>query len=108
MVPTVTFVATDGSVHTATAAVGESVMAAAVRQGVPGIIGECGGNTSCATCHVYVSEQYLAVVGPPTDFEDDVLDLAVSDRRQSSRLSCQIRITEALDGLVVATPQEQP
>jgi 2Fe-2S ferredoxin len=107
-VPTVTVVAIDGTRHTATAAVGESVMTAAVRQGVPGIIGECGGNSSCATCHVYVNEQFLPLVGPPTDLEDDVLDLAVSDRRPTSRLSCQIRVTEVLDGLIVATPEYQP
>jgi 2Fe-2S ferredoxin len=83
-------------------------MAAAVRQGVPGIVGECGGNTSCATCHVYVDERFAEMVGPPTDLEDDVLDLAVSDRRVSSRLSCQITVTPELDGLVVSTPKEQP
>ncbi len=106
--PTVTFVAIDGTLRTASAAVGESVMAAAVRQGVPGIIGECGGNTSCATCHVYVDERFLPLVGSATDLEDDVLDLAVSDRRPTSGLSCQIRVTEALDGLIVATPEDQP
>lgn len=106
--PKVTFVGTDGTQHTIQAAVGESVMATAVRHGVPGIIGECGGNASCATCHVYVDESFVDLVGPPNDFEDDMLDLAVSDRRPTSRLSCQIRLTEALDGLIVATPEEQP
>jgi len=107
-VPKVTFVGTDGTQHTIQAAVGESVMATAVRHGVPGIIGECGGNASCATCHVYVDESFAALVGPPNDFEDDMLDLAVSDRRPTSRLSCQIQLTEALDGLIVTTPEEQP
>lgn len=106
--PKVTFVGTDGTQHTIQAAVGDSVMATAVRHGVPGIIGECGGNSSCATCHVYVDEAFVDLVGPPNDFEDDMLDLAVSDRRPTSRLSCQIRLTEALDGLIVATPEEQP
>ncbi|MEO3856392.1 2Fe-2S iron-sulfur cluster-binding protein [Acrocarpospora sp. B8E8] len=108
IVPTVTFVSIDGSRHTANARVRESVMAAAVRNGVPGIIGECGGNASCATCHVYVGEAFMPLVGPPGDLEDDMLDLAVSDRRPTSRLSCQISVTEALDGLVVETPKEQP
>lgn len=106
--PKVTFVAIDGSHHTINASVGESVMATAVRNGVPGIVGECGGNSSCATCHVYVDQAFHSLVGPPNDFEGDMLDLAVSDRRTTSRLSCQIKVTEALDGLIVATPKEQP
>ncbi|MCW3845419.1 2Fe-2S iron-sulfur cluster-binding protein [Micromonospora yasonensis] len=106
--PKVIFVALDGSRRTIDAAAGDSVMAMAVKNGVPGIIGECGGNLSCATCHVYVEEDFLALVGPPSDFEDDLLDLGVSDRRATSRLSCQIKITEALDGLTVECPEEQP
>ncbi|MDT5024951.1 MAG: ferredoxin, 2Fe-2S [Micromonosporaceae bacterium] len=106
-VPKVTFVAIDGSQRTLDAAAGESVMTTAVKNGVPGIVGECGGNRSCATCHVYVAEDFLALVGPPNDLEDDMLDLAVSDRRRTSRLSCQITVTEALDGLRVSTPEEQ-
>jgi 2Fe-2S ferredoxin len=107
-VPQVTFVAIDGSRRTITATAGDSVMATAVKNGVPGIVGECGGNRSCATCHVYVDEDFLALVGAPNDLEDDMLDLAVSDRRATSRLSCQITVTEALDGLTVETPKEQP
>lgn len=106
--PKVTFVAVDGSQQTIDATAGDSVMAIAVRNGVPGIVGECGGNRSCATCHVYVDEDYRDLVGPPGDLEDDMLDLAVSERRETSRLSCQITVTEALDGLVVQTPSEQP
>jgi 2Fe-2S ferredoxin len=107
-VPKVTFVAIDGSRRTIDATDGDSVMATAVRNGIPGIVGECGGNCSCATCHVYVEEDFSTLVGPPNDLEDDMLDLAVSDRRATSRLSCQIKLTEALDGLTVETPQEQP
>lgn len=105
--PKVTYVAIDGSRCTIDATVGNSVMSAAVRNGVPGIIGECGGNMSCATCHVYVGEDFAVSVGPPGDLEDAMLDLAVSDRRSTSRLSCQIEVTEALDGLIVATPEDQ-
>jgi 2Fe-2S ferredoxin len=106
-VPKVIFVALDGSRRTIDAAAGDSVMATAVKNGVTGIIGECGGNLSCATCHVYVDEDFRALVGPPNDLEDDMLDLGVADRRASSRLSCQIKITEALDGLTVELPDEQ-
>jgi 2Fe-2S ferredoxin len=87
---------------------GESVMAAAVRNGVPGIIGECGGNSSCATCHVWVRDEFRDLVGEPGDLEDDLLDLGVSERRDSSRLSCQITLTDELDGLTVDVPAEQP
>jgi 2Fe-2S ferredoxin len=90
------------------AAVGDSVMSAAVRNGVPGIVAECGGNCSCATCHVYVGERFADLVGPPGDMEEDLLDMAVSERRDTSRLACQIRVTDALDGLVVEIPADQP
>ncbi|MCE7006984.1 2Fe-2S iron-sulfur cluster-binding protein [Kibdelosporangium philippinense] len=106
--PKVTYVAIDGSRSTIDAVAGDSVMSTAVRNGVPGIVGECGGNMSCATCHVYVDDEFAARVGPPGDLEDAMLDLGVSDRRATSRLSCQIAISEELDGLIVATPEEQP
>ena len=106
--PKVTFRDAAGSEHAVDAMVGDSVMTTAVKSGVPGIIGECGGNVSCATCHVWVHEDFLPLVGPPGDFEDDLLDLAVSERRGTSRLSCQLKMTEALDGLTVDVPPEQP
>lgn len=105
--PKVTYVAVDGSARTIDAVAGDSVMATAVKNGVPGIIGECGGNASCATCHVYVDDAFVPLVGPPTDFEDDMIDMAVSDRREGSRLSCQIAMTDDLDGLTVQVPEEQ-
>jgi 2Fe-2S ferredoxin len=105
--PKVTYVAVDGSRTAVDATAGDSVMATAVRNGVPGIVGECGGNMSCATCHVYVAAEFAAQVGPPGDLEDDVLDLGVADRRDESRLSCQITVDDELDGLVVHTPEEQ-
>jgi ferredoxin, 2Fe-2S len=107
-VPKVTYVAIDGSRSTIDAVAGDSVMSTAVRNGVPGIIGECGGNMSCATCHVYVDDEFAERAGPPNDLEDAMLDLGVSDRRATSRLSCQIAMSEELDGLIVATPEEQP
>ena len=106
--PKVIYVAPDGSQRAVDAAAGDSVMRTAVHNGVPGIIGECGGNSSCATCHVWVRDEFVAVVGPPNDLEDDLLDLAVSERRGGSRLSCQIRVTEAMDGLTVDVPAVQP
>jgi len=73
---------------------------------VPGIDAECGGACACATCHVYVADDWIETVGKAQDMEQDMLDFA-SDVRENSRLSCQIKITPALDGLVVTTPSQQ-
>jgi 2Fe-2S ferredoxin len=107
--PKVVYVGDDGVEVAVDAAIGESVMLAATKNGVPGIIGECGGNASCGTCHVWVREPYFEQVGPPgEELEEDLLDLGVSDRRDNSRLSCQIEVTPDLDGLTVDVPPEQP
>jgi ferredoxin, 2Fe-2S len=105
--PKVVFITLGGGERIVDAHVGESVMSAAVRNGIPGIVGECGGNCSCATCHVYVADESVDEVGPVGDMEEDLLDLGVADRRDSSRLACQIAMTDALDGLTVHIPEEQ-
>jgi ferredoxin, 2Fe-2S len=106
-VPTVIYVGTTGQEYTVDAVDGESVMATAVKNGVPGIIGECGGNASCATCHVWVRDEFVPLVGEPNDTEEDLLEMGVSDRREGSRLSCQIKMSDELDGLTVdIAPQE--
>jgi ferredoxin, 2Fe-2S len=105
--PKIIYVDTSGVERAIDATAGDSVMATAVKNGVPGIIGECGGNASCATCHVWVREEFASLVGQPNDIEDDLLDLGVSERRSSSRLSCQIPVTEDLEGLTVDVPPEQ-
>lgn len=106
--PKVIYVSSDGNRTTVDATAGDSVMVTATRNGVPGIIGECGGNCSCATCHVYVDEDFFDRVGPAGDMEDDLLDLgAAAERRPTSRLSCQIKLTDELDGLTVEIPEEQ-
>ncbi len=89
---TVQAVVADGSVYT--------VMTAAKRAGVPGIEGVCGGNRACATCHVHVDPEWMAVVGPPGGDERDLLGLT-EDPRPNSRLACQIPIAAKLDGLVM-------
>ncbi len=106
--PKVTYVDTSGLEHVADATPGDSLMTTAVQNGIPGIIGECGGNASCATCHVWVQDEFESLVGPPNDFEDDLLDLAVTERRPTSRLGCQVKVTDELDGLTVDVPPEQP
>ena len=102
----ITFVAFDGTRHDVEAANGSTVMENAIRNGVPGIEAECGGACACATCHVYVDEAWSERVGKPEAMEEDMLDFAF-DVRPTSRLSCQIRVSDALDGLVVAVPERQ-
>ncbi|MNT81861.1 Ferredoxin-6 [compost metagenome] len=78
----------------------------AVRNSVPGIEAECGGACACATCHVYVDEAWTEKVGAPSPMEEDMLDFA-ADVQPNSRLSCQIKVTAGLDGLVVRVPERQ-
>ena len=102
----ITYVDVDGTARTVEAEVGATVMETAIRNGVPGIVAECGGACACATCHVYVDEEWRAASGEPQPMEEDMLDFA-SDVRPTSRLSCQIRVRPELDGLVVQTPKRQ-
>lgn len=106
--PKVVYIGVDGVERVVDAQAGDTVMSAAVRVGVPGIIGECGGNASCATCHVWVREEFRDLVGEPEPggLEDDLLDLGVSERRDCSRLGCQIPVTDELDALTVDVPPE--
>ena len=102
----VTFIDAVGASRTVEAQIGSTVMETALRNSVPGIEAECGGACSCATCHVYVDEAWSDRVGKPSAMEEDMLDFAF-EVKPNSRLSCQIKVTEALDGLVVRTPERQ-
>lgn len=84
---------------------GQSLMEAATQRGVPGIIGECGGSMSCATCHVVVAPDWSERAGGPSAFEEDMLDITEAGREPTSRLSCQIKMSANLDGIVVSVPQ---
>lgn len=106
--PKVIFVGSAGAEYPVDATTGDSVMAAAVKNGVPGIVAECGGNCSCATCHVWVREEYAALTGAPGEAEEDLLDMGVEERRPTSRLACQIKVTEELAGLTLDVPPSQP
>ncbi|MDZ4097008.1 MAG: 2Fe-2S iron-sulfur cluster-binding protein [Paracoccaceae bacterium] len=99
-----TWILPDGREITADVADGHNLMEAAVAANVPGVSGECGGSLSCATCHVYVDNAWSGLVGPPSGFEDAMLDVAEAERKDCSRLSCQIKMTAALDGLVLQVP----
>lgn len=93
--------------HEVDAAVGTTVMRAAVGAGVEGIIGECGGNAMCASCHVYVDEEWTEKLPEIGEIEEEMLEDTASPRRAVSRLSCQITLTAEMDGLVVNLPEEQ-
>lgn len=106
--PLVTYVEADGARHEVDVPLGENVMRGAVNNGVEGIVGECGGGLACATCHCYVAADWADVVGgPSSDDERDMLESAAAEVRPTSRLSCQIEMTPALDGLVVELPEQQ-
>ena len=102
----ITYIGNDGKTYQVDAANGSTVMENAIRNDVPGIVAECGGACACATCHVYVDEAWTEVVGQPEPMEEDMLDFA-ADVRPNSRLSCQIRVRDELDGLVVRVPERQ-
>jgi ferredoxin, 2Fe-2S len=104
--PTITFIDQDGNEREIEAEAGSTVMETAVNNDVPGILATCGGSCSCATCHVYVDETWFDKL-PPAELEEmDMLDTA-HDLQENSRLSCQIKVTDELDGLVVTTPPRQ-
>jgi 2Fe-2S ferredoxin len=104
--PKITYIDYEGTARTIEAEVGSTVMETAIKNGVPGIDAECGGACACATCHVHVDEAWRAVVGEPSPMEEDMLDFGY-DVRPNSRLSCQIKVTAELEGLVVRTPERQ-
>jgi 2Fe-2S ferredoxin len=104
--PKITYIEHGGAERIVDAEVGATVMETAIRNSVPGIVAECGGACSCATCHVHVDDAWTAKVGPPSPMEEDMLDFAF-DVRPTSRLSCQIKVTDELDGLIVRTPTQQ-
>jgi ferredoxin, 2Fe-2S len=102
----VVFIDHQGRNSTVEAPVGKSLMQVALDNAVAGILGDCGGSCSCATCHGYVDEKWLAKLPPRSETEVFMLE-GVPQLRESSRLCCQIRITPELDGLVVRLPEEQ-
>lgn len=104
--PTVNYLDSGGMVHSAHVPVGNSVMRGAKDNGIDGIDADCGGVCACATCHVYVDEDWFDKVGPASVDEDEMLD-CVNDRGPTSRLSCQIWLREDLDGLTVRLPPSQ-
>ena len=102
----ITFVDFKGEARSVEATEGQTLMETAIRNDIPGIVGECGGACACATCHVIVDPAWAEKTGKAAQMEEDMLDFA-SDVAPTSRLSCQIKLTKDLDGLVVKTPERQ-
>src|SRR5580658_1385531 len=102
----ITFIDFEGTPRTVEGENGSTVMETAIKNGVPGIEAECGGACACSTCHVYVDEAWREKVGEPSPMEEDMLDFAF-EVKPNSRLSCQIKVRDDLDGLVVTTPSRQ-
>jgi 2Fe-2S ferredoxin len=104
--PKVTYIEFDNTPHTVEVKLGLSVMRGAVDNNVPGIDADCGGECACATCHVYIEPEWVARTGTPNAQEASMLSFAAVTQ-DNSRLSCQIQMTEALDGLVLRMPEGQ-
>lgn len=103
---TITFISPDAKQHTVTATNGETLMDAAVDNDIPGIDADCGGGCACATCHILVPDAFMAVVSHMDEDEQYLLDF-LDNRQKNSRLSCQIKVSDRLDGMVITIP-EQP
>jgi 2Fe-2S ferredoxin len=104
--PRIRYVEHDGTAHDTEVPAGWTLMEGASRNGVPGILGDCGGSCACGTCHVYLDARWTGHTPPMEDGEDALLEYA-TDRRDTSRLSCRITVTEAMDGFVVGMPVRQ-
>ena len=104
--PKITYITSDNQSHTIEVQNGLTVMEGAVQNDIPGIDADCGGGMACATCHVYVQEDWYDKLPSKEDGEEDMLDMAFEPKR-NSRLSCQIIVSDELDGLIVTTPEKQ-
>ena len=104
--PKITYIEHDRKTHTIEVANGLSVMEGAVQNNIPGIDADCGGSMACATCHVYVKEEWFNKLPKKEDGEEDMLDMAFEPKK-NSRLSCQLVVSDELDGLVVSIPSKQ-
>ncbi|KAB7727630.1 2Fe-2S iron-sulfur cluster binding domain-containing protein [Rudanella paleaurantiibacter] len=105
--PKVTYIETSGKEHLVDLPLGATLMEGAVQNDVKGIVAECGGSCMCATCHVYVDDAFLDRLPDMEEEENEMLDGASAERRANSRLGCQVRISNQLDGLIVRIPDKQ-
>ena len=105
--PSINFIHPDRRAERIEATIGDSVMQVATGHGIDEIVAECGGNAMCATCHVYVDEGWIARLAAMSEEENELLNGVAAERQPNSRLSCQIKVTPAVDGLVVRLPDRQ-
>jgi 2Fe-2S ferredoxin len=103
----ITYIEHDGTEHVVDVANGMTVMEGARDNGIPGIEADCGGACACSTCHVYVDPAWIDKLPEKGDMEEDMLDFAFEPDPSRSRLTCQLKVTDALDGLVVKMPERQ-
>ena len=104
--PKITYIDFEGTERIVEGNIGDSVMETATNNDLPGIDADCGGACACATCHVYVDPKWMDIIGSPEDLEAEMLEVA-EEVKENSRLACQLKITEQMDGLVVTTPENQ-
>ena len=104
--PKITFIEHNGTEHCVDAEVGQTLMQVAMNNMIQGIIGDCGGNCACGTCHIYIDPSWEAKVPPPEPGEKDMIECTLYPQ-ENSRLSCQVAVTPQLDGLVVLLPESQ-
>ena len=102
----ITYIEHNGKSHTIEVSNGLSVMEGAIQNNIPGIDADCGGSMACATCHVYVKEEWLDKLPKKEDGEEDMLDMAFEPKK-NSRLSCQLVVSDEIDGLIVNIPSKQ-
>ncbi|WOS65330.1 2Fe-2S iron-sulfur cluster-binding protein [Sinorhizobium fredii] len=105
--PTITFITAEGKEHAVAAEIGRSVMEIALEKSIPGVVAECNGSAACATCHCYFDPAFTEAIGAIGEHESDMLDFTASPRRPESRLSCQVRVADTLDGMTVRIPAMQ-
>tara|TARA_B100001175_G_C19056554_1_gene424530 strand:+ start:233 stop:556 length:324 start_codon:yes stop_codon:yes gene_type:complete len=105
--PKITYITFDGNKHTVEVQIGLTVMEGARDNNIPGIEADCGGACACSTCHVYIDNDWINKLPPIDDIERDMLDFAFEPDENSSRLTCQLEVTEKLDGLIVKMPEKQ-
>jgi ferredoxin, 2Fe-2S len=105
--PKVVYVSPTGDAKEIDVPAGTTVMTAALKNGIDGIVAECGGVCMCSTCHVFVDERFFDRLPPAQDTEEAVLEISAVERQPTSRLSCQIKVTDDLDGLIVRLPEKQ-
>lgn len=105
--PKITYIENNGSEHIVDLPMGATIMEGAIQNDVKGIIAECGGSCMCATCHIYVDEQFLDLLPEMEEEENEMLEAANAPRQSNSRLGCQVRVSKAMDGIIVRVPEKQ-